>query len=329
MNDIPFIVTAAWLSDHSVQNNVKILDASSHLPTTGRDAQAEFIAQRIAGAGRFDINLIADTSAPLPHTLPSSKAFASHMQSLGLNDEDHIIVYCASTHLSAARAWWMLRLFGHAKVSVLNGGLKSWIANGGATDSGAKTSVTAGNFSIRSAVGANAIKLSRLRALVTDGIAGQIADARSAGRFAGTEPEPRAGLRAGHIPGSSNVPISSLLNDGALKEKEEIAAAFAAGGIDISRPVITSCGSGVTACGLALALAILGNEKTFVYDGSWSEWGASDAPIETDQHPSHQHGAQSSIIIGHCRSVESLPHSPGASKQLVSGPRLIYHQSAH
>ena len=281
MTDIPFIVTAAWLRDHSGQNNIKILDASSHLPTTGRDAQDEFIAQRIAGAGRFDINLIADTSSPLPHTLPSSDVFAAHMQALGLNDEDHIIVYCDSAHLSAARAWWMLRLFGHAKVSVLNGGLKSWIAIGGATNSGAETPVAAGKFTIRSAVGANAINLASLQALVTDGIAGQIADARSAGRFAGTEPEPRAGLRAGHIPGSSNVPISSLLNNGALKDKDDLAAAFAAGGIDISRPVITTCGSGVTACGLALALAILGNEKTFVYDGSWSEWGASDAPIET------------------------------------------------
>ncbi|MGB2459718.1 MAG: sulfurtransferase, partial [Candidatus Puniceispirillaceae bacterium] len=259
MTDIPFIVTAAWLRDHSGQNNIKILDASSHLPTTGRDAHAEFIAQRIAGAGRFDINLIADTSSPLPHTLPSSDVFAAHMQALGLNDEDHIIVYCDSAHLSAARAWWMLRLFGHAKVSVLNGGLKSWIAIGGATDSGAETPVAAGQFTIRSAVGANAINLASLQALVTDGISGQIADARSAGRFAGTEPEPRAGLRAGHIPGSSNVPISSLLKDGALKDKDDLAAAFATGGIDVTRPVITSCGSGVTACGLALALAILGN----------------------------------------------------------------------
>ena len=281
MTDIPFIVTAAWLHDHIDQKDIKILDASSHLPTTRRDAQAEFIAQRIAGAGRFDINLIADTSSPLPHTLPSSDVFAAHMQALGLNDDDHIIVYCDSAHLSAARAWWMLRLFGHANVSVLNGGLKSWISIGGAIDSGAETPVAAGQFTIRSAVGANAINLASLRALVTDGIAGQIADARSAGRFAGTEAEPRAGLRAGHIPGSFNVPISSLLTDGALKDKDELAAAFAAGGIDITRPVITSCGSGVTACGLALALAMLGNEKTFVYDGSWSEWGASDAPIET------------------------------------------------
>ena len=279
--EIPVIVSADWLQQNQSQPTVKICDASSHLPTTGRDAQAEFLARRIQGARRFDINIIADITSPLPHTLPSADIFAGHMRALGLNDDDHIIVYCDSVHLSAARAWWMLRLFGHAKVSVLNGGLQSWLAIGGATDSGAPSAVPAGQFSIRSAVGANAINLAGLRALVEDGVAGQIADARSAGRFAGTEAEPRAGLRAGHIPGSSNVPISSLLSGGALKDKAGLAAAFEAGGIDTDRPVITSCGSGVTACGLALALAILGNEKTFVYDGSWSEWGASDAPIET------------------------------------------------
>ena len=281
MRDIPFIVSAAWLGDHCDQKNLKVLDASSHLPTTKRDAQAEFFARRIAGAGRFDINLIADKSSPLPHTLPSSEVFAAHMRALGLNDEDHIIVYCDSSHLSAARAWWMLRLFGHAKVSVLNGGLRSWIAIGGATDSGPEMPTAIGKFTIRSAVGANAITHDSLQTLVMEGNAGQIADARSSGRFAGSEQEPRAGLRSGHIPGSSNIPISNLLNDGALKDKKALAAAFASGGIDVSRPVITSCGTGVTACGLALALAILGNEQTFVYDGSWTEWGASSAPVAT------------------------------------------------
>ena len=281
VTDIPFIVTAEWLRDHSGQKNIKILDASSHLPTTGRNAQTEFIAEHITGAGRYDINVIADTSSPLPHTLPSSDVFEAHMRALGLNDDDHIIVYCNSAILSAARAWWMLRLFGHTKVSVLNGGLKSWIAIGGRTDSGPETPVSHGSFTIRPAAGANVINFANLKTLVTNNIAGQIADARSAGRFAGTEQEPRAGLRSGHIPGSSNVPISSLLKDGALKGRDDLAAAFAKGGIDINRPVITSCGTGVTACGLALALAILGNEQTIVYDGSWTEWGASDAPVET------------------------------------------------
>jgi len=281
MSDIPFIVTADWLNAHKTEQKIKLLDASSHLPTTGRNANAEFLERRIAGAGRFDIDVIADTSSGLPHTLPPGALFASHMRALGLNDDDYVIVYCDSAHLSAARAWWMLRLFGHAKVSVLNGGLQSWFALDGALDSGPPASPPAGNFSVRSAVGANVINMASLRALISDGVAGQIADARAPGRFAGTEAEPRAGLRSGHIPGSLNVPIASLLENGALKDKEALAGAFAAGGVDIDRPVITTCGSGVTACGLALALAILGNEKTFVYDGSWTEWGASDAPIES------------------------------------------------
>ena len=277
MTDIPFIVAAEWLRDHSGQKNIKILDASSHLPTTGRNAQTEFIAEHITGAGRYDINVIADTSSPLPHTLPSSDVFEAHA-AFGLNDDDHIIVYCIR-QFCAARAWWMPRIFGHTKVSVFNYGSKAGLHRG--TDSGPETPVGHGSFTIRPAVGANVINLADLKTLVTENFAGQIADARSAGRFAGTEQEPRAGLRSGHIPGSSNVPISSLLKDGALKGRDDLAAAFAKGGIDINRPVITSCGTGVTACGLALALAILGNEQTIVYDGSWTEWGASDAPVET------------------------------------------------
>jgi len=281
MTDVPLVVTADWLITTYDNPQVQILDASSHLPTTGRDANAEFNSRRIAGAGRFDIDVIADKTVSQPHALPPADLFADHMQALGLGNDDHIIVYCDSAHLSAARAWWMLRLFGHAKVSVLNGGLQAWLALDGATDSGPTAPKKRGAFSIRPSVGANVINMAGLRVLVETGVAGQIADARSAGRFAGTDPEPRAGLRSGHIPGSSNVPISSLLDNGALKDTDGLAAAFAAGGIDVDRPVITSCGSGITACGLALGLALLGNEKTFVYDGSWSEWGASDAPIET------------------------------------------------
>ena len=203
------------------------------------------------------------------------------MQDLGLENDDHVIVYCDSVFLSSARAWWMLRLFGHEKVSVLDGGLKSWLARSGATETGPMTDASKGGFTVRAPVGAQMIPMDSLRQLVTLGVAGQIADARSAGRFAGTDPEPRAGLRGGHMPGASNVPIASLINqDGGLRSPEEIAAAFAAGGIETDRPVITTCGSGVTACGLALGLALLGNENVFVYDGSWSEWGASDAPVE-------------------------------------------------
>jgi thiosulfate/3-mercaptopyruvate sulfurtransferase len=262
----PLIVNAEWLASNLGKPGLKVFDATSHLPTLGRDANAEHLACRIAGSLRFDIDKVADKSSPLPHTLPAADQFQSQMQDLGLENDDHVIVYCDSVFLSSARAWWMLRLFGHEKVSVLDGGLKSWLARSGATESGAMIDAPKGS----------------LRQLVELGVAGQIADARSAGRFAGVDPEPRAGLRGGHMPGASNVPIASLINqDGGLRSLDEIAAAFAAGGIETDRPVITTCGSGVTACGLALGLALLGNENVFVYDGSWSEWGASDAPIET------------------------------------------------
>ena len=277
----PLIVNAEWLTRNLGKPGIKVFDATSHLPTLGRNANAEHLACRIAGSLRFDIDKIADKSSPLPHTLPAADQFQSQMQNLGLENDDHVIVYCDSVFLSSARAWWMLRLFGHEKVSVLDGGLKSWLARSGATETGPMTDASKGGFTVRAPVGAQMILMDSLRQLVTLGVAGQIADARSAGRFAGTDPEPRAGLRGGHMPGASNVPITSLINqDGGLRSPEEIAAAFAAGGIETDRPVITTCGSGVTACGLALGLALLGNENVFVYDGSWSEWGASDAPVE-------------------------------------------------
>ena len=279
---VPILVTADWLLAHHA--SVKLFDATSHLPTLGRNANQEYSERRIAGAGRFDIDKIADKSSTLPHTLPDAAFFEQQMQHLGVNNDDHVVVYCDSIFLSAARAWWMLRLFGHDRVSVLNGGLKAWVAIDGPLETGAPAvAEAAGNFTVRPSAGAQMIPMASLRQMVENNVAGQIADARSPGRFAGVEPEPRAGLRSGHIPGSSNVPIASLIaDDGGLRPVDEIRAAFEAGGIDVSRPVITSCGSGVTACGLALGLALLGNEQVFVYDGSWSEWGASDAPIDTD-----------------------------------------------
>jgi thiosulfate/3-mercaptopyruvate sulfurtransferase len=278
----PLVINAEWLARNLGKPGLKVFDATSHLPTLRRDANAEHLACRIAGSLRFDIDKVADKSSPLPHTLPAADQFQSQMQDLGLENDDHVIVYCDSVFLSSARAWWMLRLFGHEKVSVLDGGLKSWLARSGATESGPMIDASEGGFTVRAPVGAQMIPMDSLRQLVELGVAGQVADARSAGRFAGVDPEPRAGLRGGHMPGAFNVPIASLINhDGGLRSLDEIAAAFAAGGIETDRPVITTCGSGVTACGLALGLALLGNENVFVYDGSWSEWGASDAPIET------------------------------------------------
>ena len=277
----PLTVNAEWLAANIGRSGVKVLDATSHLPTLGRNAKEEHFACRIAGAGWFDIDQIADKSSKLPHTLPSAEFFQSKMQALGIENDDYLIVYCNSVFLSAARAWWMLRLFGHDRVSVLDGGLRSWVAISGATESGPAASTNQGGFTARASAGAQVIPIATLRPLVERGFGDQIADARSPGRFAGADPEPRAGVRSGHMPGASNVPIASLINDsGGLRSLGDIARAFDAGGIDPALPVITTCGSGVTACGLALGLALLGNENVRVYDGSWSEWGASDAPIE-------------------------------------------------
>ena len=278
---IPLTVKAEWLAGNIGKPGIKVLDATSHLPTSGRNAKEEYLACRIAGAGWFDIDEIADKSSKLPHTLPSAEFFQSKMRVLGIENDDYVIVYCDSVFLSAARAWWMLRLFGHDRVSVLDGGLRSWLAISGATESGPKTPTDKGGFTIRKSTGVQMVPFASLRQLVEQGVAGQIADARSPGRFAGIDPEPRVGLRSGHMPGASNVPIASLINnEGGLRSVDDIAEAFKAGGIDPTLPVITTCGSGVTACGLALSLALLGNESVKVYDGSWSEWGASDAPIE-------------------------------------------------
>ena len=278
---IPLTVNAEWLADNHKNTDVKVFDATSHLPTLGRNADEEHLECRIAGARWFDINQITDKSSKFPHALPSAKLFQSKMQDLGLWNQDHVIVYCNSVFLSAARAWWMLRFFGHERVSVLSGGLKSWLAISGATDTGPIVPVKNGGFTARPAVGAKVISINSLSQLIKKGAAGQIVDARSPGRFAGIEPEPRAGLRAGHMPGASNVPIMNLIDkDGSLRPRKEIAEEFINAGVDLKKSVITTCGSGVTACGLALGLAMLGNENVTVYDGSWSEWGASNAPVE-------------------------------------------------
>ena len=278
---IPLTVNAEWLAANSHKAGLKIFDSTSHLPTLGRNAKEEHLICRIKGARWFDVNKIADQHSQFPHSLPSPEFFQSEMQELGLCNNDHVIVYCDSVFLSAARAWWMLRFFGHKRVSVLSGGLKSWLAISGMTDTGSTSPFKKGDFISGSAVGAQAISIDSLSQQIRIGTAGQIADARSPGRFSGIDPEPRVGLRGGHMPGASNVPILSLIDkEGSLRSKEEIAEVFRNAGIDCQKRVITTCGSGITACGLALGLALLGNENVMVYDGSWSEWGASSGPVE-------------------------------------------------
>ena len=278
MTDI--LVTADWLLSN--RENVRIFDASNHLPTANRRPNEEFESAHIPGAGRFDIDRIADPDSPLPHTVPSPEVFEGHMRALGLHSDDYVVLYDDSDVKSAARAWWMLRLFGHERVSILDGGLAAWKQAGGALESGAAVTRQAGSFTSRPAIGVGVVTMDQLRGSMAEGTAGQILDARAAARFAGEAPEPRKGLRAGHIPGSCNLPFSTLFDeDGRYRDTAVIRDLFDKAGIDVGAPVTTTCGSGVTACALAVGLALIGNDRTIVYDGSWTEWGASDAPIET------------------------------------------------
>ena len=278
------LVTAEWLKANLA--GVRTLDAGYHLTGVDRDPDAEFAAARIPGACRFDINKVADQTNPLPHMIPPATEFAAAVSAMGIGDDDHVVIYDDSTILPATRVWWMFRLVGHERVSVVDGGLAAWRRGGGEMETTPPQTpvqtAASGQFTARPPVGAQVIDMPTIQAMITADSLGQLADARAVGRFAGTAPEPRAGLRSGHIPGARNVPLSSLLaDDGSFKPVANIRQAFVDGGIDPDRPVITSCGSGVTACGLALGLALAGNEQVFVYDGSWTEWGASEAPIST------------------------------------------------
>lgn len=277
-----WIVETEWLAAHMRSPDLVVMDASWHLPTANRDAKKEYLAEHIPGALFFDIDDLSDEKTPLPHMLPSTVKFSSRMKKLGVGDGTRIIVYDSHGIFSAARAWWTFRAMGHKDVAVLNGGLKKWKAEGRPLDDGPPPRRTEKHFTplqnteiIRD--------LAEMQALIKKSGA-QIVDARPAGRFEGRDPEPRPGLRGGHIPGAKNVPSASLLNpDGTLKPASELSALFKAVGIDVKKPVVTTCGSGVTASMLALALAVLGQTNAAVYDGSWAEWGNENSglPIAT------------------------------------------------
>lgn len=258
-----------------------IIDASWHMPDEGKDAYAEYLAEHIPGAVFFDIDEIADSKSNLPHMLPPPEKFSSRMRSMGIGDGSRIVIYDSRGLFSAARVWWTFRVMGVDDVSVLNGGLPKWKAEGRPIDSGKPVSRTTRHFTARR--NADLVRdASDIKALLKDRSA-EIVDARAAERFAGKAPEPRPGLRSGHIPGSHNLPYAKLLNkDGTLKSAPELERLFAEAGVDLSKPVVASCGSGITASVLALGLAQIGHRKTAVYDGSWSEWGADKTlPIET------------------------------------------------
>jgi len=276
-----WLVETEWLASHLDTPGLVILDGSMHLPTAKRDAKAEYLAGHIPGALFFDIDEIADEKSPLPHMLPSATKFASRMKKMGVGDGMHVVAYDSEGLYSAARVWWMFRAMGHEQVQVLNGGLKKWKAEGRPLEDGPPHRRTERHFTPR--LNAGLVRdVGDVKALISSRAA-QIVDARAAARFEGTAPEPRQGLRSGHIPGSRNVPFAALLNpDGTLRPAAELQAIFAKAGVDPGKPVVASCGSGVTAGVIALALALLGRADAAVYDGSWTEWGSDPAlPIET------------------------------------------------
>ena len=277
------LVSTDWLADHLSAPDVRIVDASYHLPAANRDPVAEYQENHIPGAVFFDIDDICDEKSDLPHMLPSPEKFASRVRKLGLGDGIRIIAYDSNGGFSAAaRAWWMFRVFGHGDVAVLDGGLPKWLSEGRPTDD-REPSPSPRHFTSQ----LNHIlvrNIDQLRDNI-DSRRDQVLDARTAARFAGTGEEPRPSMRKGHIPGSLNLPYAGLMDPNGqfvMRSADELMAAFGAIDVDLGQPIATSCGSGVTAAVLALGLYLIGHRDAAVYDGSWSEWGGrDDTPIDT------------------------------------------------
>lgn len=268
------LVSTEWLAGELGASDLRVVDASLFLPDHHRDARGEYEAAHIPGAIFLDLDELRDMDSDLPYTVPSAEKFASRMQSLGLGDGSRIVIYDDSPLKTAARAWWMFTLFGAHDVAVLDGGIAKWKAEGRDTETG-KAANRHRHFTVfRDDAGL--AKKGDVQAALDAGT--QVVDARSPGRFAGDEPEPRAGVVPGHMPGAKNLPHARLFNeDGTWKQGDALKAAFADAGVDPAKPMVTTCGSGVTAAVLAFGAHLLGNRDVKLYDGSWSEWGADSA----------------------------------------------------
>ena len=268
------LVSTDWLARHLRDPDLRVLDASWYLPAQNRDAKADYAAAHIPGARFFDIDEISDQRSDLPHMAPPSEKFISRMRAMGVGDGHQVVVYDGAGIFSAARVWWTFRLMGKMDVAVLDGGFPKWQAEGREIEDmppiirDRHMTVSRQNQLVKDVTQvAHAAKLGEA----------EILDARSAARFRGEAPEPRAGLRSGHIPGSKNIPFAEVLNpDGTMKEPAALKAVFLAAGVDLTKPAITSCGSGVTAAILSLGLERIGHRNHALYDGSWSEWGMYD-----------------------------------------------------
>ena len=274
------LVSTGWLAAHLDDPDLRVLDASWYLPAMERDARAEYDAAHIPGARFFDIDEISDHRSELPHMAPPVEKFISRMRAMGVGDGHQVVVYDGMGMFSAPRVWWLFRLMGKLDVAVLDGGLPKWQAEGHPVEDMAPVLRDRHITVHRQAHLVHDV--SQVAAASKLGEA-QIVDARPPERFRGDTPEPRPGLRAGHIPGASNLPFMQLLNpDGTLKDLDGLRASFEGAGVDLTRPVITSCGSGITAAVLSLALERLGHRKHALYDGSWAEWGMyPDLKVDT------------------------------------------------